>query len=135
MTETWEQRQRRERIEKARVRLERSRKYLHLGDRWRLRAFTKAVEAAADIREWRQANNQARGDYEDEVVVMNVVREVWADEIQEAAAGDPQMDPHTVAVILAGLRCPSRPYCRGCPACQTVTAPTRPNIEPKRGWY
>lgn len=130
--ETYEQRRRRERIEAARVRFDRSRKYLHLGDRWRLRVFTSAVEAAADIREWRDANNQARGDYEDEVVVLNVAREVWADEIQEAAAEDPLMDPVTVATILAGLRCPSRPYCTGCVACQTVTAPHRPCREPER---
>ncbi len=44
----------------------------------------------------------------------------------EGAAG-PDQDALTIRWVLAGLRCPARPFCTGCESCQTVTAPTRGN--------
>lgn len=44
----------------------------------------------------------------------------------EAAAGDEQ-DYNTIKWVVAGLRCQAQPFCTGCQACQTVTAPTRTN--------
>lgn len=137
MPETeWERRQREERKAKADERFQRSRRWLG-----RLRgygqdvpAFKRALEAQWDIREHRQSHNLRGGDHEELHIALNVARETWAMEIQEACQGQPDLDPHTVAVIVAGLRCPARPYCTGCPSCQTVTAPTRPNKEHVSRW-
>ena len=127
--ETYEERRQRERIEEADARFGEFRRYLGQMSNWHVPAFRKAVGASGAIREYRNAHNQLRDDYLEERVTMHVVRQVWADEIEAAASGDPLMDKATVAVIVAGLRCPRRPYCTGCVACQTVTAPHRPCAE------
>lgn len=132
----WERRRREEERAEAQVRFDRSRRWLGRLREWGegVPAFRAARQAQWDIQSFRRANNYQGRDYEDLHVALNVARETWAGEIQEACQGDPDLDPHTVAVIVAGLRCPSRPYCTGCPACQTVTAPTRPNVEYVSHW-
>ena len=129
----WERQRREQRLAKAQVGFDRSRRWLgRLRDfGWGVPVFTRALDAQRDIREHRLATGYRGADYEDLHVTLNVARETWATEILAAAAGDPDMDAHTVAVIVAGLRCPSRPYCTGCPSCQTITAPTRPNDPPR----
>ena len=91
-----------------------------------LPVFTKLRDVLRDVRMHRQTYNLSGGDYETETVAVNVVTTVMADEVLAAHAGQDGIDPHTLNVIVAGLRCRARPYCTGCIACQTITAPTRP---------
>lgn len=125
----WERRRREERITRADEKFERSRRWLGRLRSRDVPAFKRALDAQWDIREHRQVHNLPGGGYEQLHVALNVARETWATQIEAACQGQPDLDRHTVAVIVAGLRCPSRPYCTGCPACQTVTAPARPNAE------
>lgn len=126
MVETYEEERRRVRVEKADAGFARFRRYLGRLSLWDVPAFVTAVRASDAIREYRDAHGQQRDDHLDIVVAVNAAARTWAREIQASAAGDPLMDPVTVATIVAGLLCPSRPYCTGCPSCQTVTAPHRP---------
>lgn len=137
MPETeWERRRREAELADADARFTRSRRWLGSLRDWGegVPAFRKAREAQWDIRSQRRARNVAGRDYEDLHIALNVARETWASEIEQACQGQPDLDPHTVAVIVAGLRCPARPYCTGCPSCQTITAPTRPNKEYVSRW-
>jgi hypothetical protein len=45
----------------------------------------------------------------------------------ESAAHEAGQDPATIAWVVAGLRCPDKPFCTGCRSCFTITAPLRPN--------
>lgn len=92
-------------------------------------AFERVRRAIRDVTEYRRAHNQRGADYEDEIFAVRVCADTFASQI-EAAAGD--RDADTISWVVAGLRCPQAPFCTGCPACQTVTSPARPNVEPKR---
>lgn len=76
--------------------------------------------------EYRDAHGQDRnmGGY-DLSLGVRVVADQLARDIEDAAATAGQ-DPATIAWVLAGLRCPRRPFCTGCGACFTVTSPLRP---------
>lgn len=114
------------RIERARGPFDGIARYLRLAE-WgtgvpvgrRLRA------AFAALHEWRDANNQRRVPSDDITLAVRIVADQLAAEI-EGAAG-PEHDRDTVAWVLAGMRCPLRPFCTGCRACFTITSPNRPN--------
>lgn len=87
-------------------------------------AGKRLSDALWALRQWRMTHNQSQ-EMRDEVALgVRMTAETMADQIQ-AAAG-PEHDPATIAWVLAGMRCPSRPWCAGCVACQTVTSPLRP---------
>jgi hypothetical protein len=58
---------------------------------------------------------------------VRVVADELANQIQEAASDPAEhgVDAATIAWVLAGMRCPSQPFCTGCTACFTITAPNR----------
>lgn len=88
-------------------------------------AVALRVDRAADaVREWRYANDQRGQDREIETVAIRVAADQFARDIEDAAA-DTGQDPATIAWVVAGLRCPRRPFCTGCNACFTVTSPHR----------
>lgn len=95
-------------------------------------SFDKYVRALRDVRAWRHASNTRGEDYEPEVLAVRVVADALAEQVLAAATD--QQDPATVAWLAAGLRCPLQPFCTGCPACQTVTAPGRPCNELRGVW-
>ncbi len=99
------------------------------GDVWGRRrpaqAFRRVVAAFAAVRTWRNANNQNLQPDELEALAVRVCADQFARDIEDAASGGPH-DPATIAWVLAGLRCPRRPFCRGCRACFTITSPLRP---------
>lgn len=97
-----------------------------LGLSARSRTFRRLEQARWAYREYRDAHQQDRemGGYELHLAV-RVVADELARQIQEAAA-DRLLDPATIAWVLAGMRCPSQPFCTGCSACFTITAPNRP---------
>lgn len=116
------------RIEKARGPFERLRGLMSV-QRYRamgageLPVYRRLNDALWALRDWRLANNQQQR-MEDEVsLCIRVVNDSMASEIS-AAAGAGQ-DPATIAWVVAGLRCPLRPFCQGCDACFTVDAPHR----------
>lgn len=85
--------------------------------------FRRVKEAVYDVRAWREASQTRGGDYEVETLVIRVAADTFASQIEAAAL--PEHDRHTVAWVVAGLRCPARPFCSGCPSCFTATSPTR----------
>ncbi len=88
-------------------------------------ALTRVKEAVSALVAYRRARNQPMfGDYEHTVVV-RVCADQFAIEMADAAGERPDLDQYTIAWVLAGLRCPRRPFCRGCRACFTITAPLR----------
>lgn len=92
----------------------------------RLPVYTRLEKALYALREWRNANQQ-RHHQDDEVsMAIRIVADSMASEIA-AAAGDGQ-DAETIAWVVAGLRCPARPFCLGCPSCFTITAPHRADV-------
>jgi hypothetical protein len=99
------------------------------GDVWGRRrpaeAFRRVVKAFSAVRNWRYANNQQLHTDELEALSVRVCADQFARDIEDAASGGPH-DPATIAWVLAGLRCPRRPFCRGCRACFTITSPLRP---------
>jgi hypothetical protein len=116
---------------------EREAKALPAFERWRdflglheygygVPAFQRLKEAMYAVRGWRYASNTRGGDYETATLAVRVCADTFASQI--AAAATPECDEHTIRWVVAGLRCPSAPFCTGCPACQTVTAPERPNV-------
>jgi hypothetical protein len=121
----------RARIEKARGPFEAIMPFLGLDIRFGFRRgradrlYDKVEKAWSALREWRQANNQQER-HEDEVkLAIRVTAAELAAQLDEAAAGRPDLDAATIAWVLAGLRCPAAPFCEGCGACFTVTAPNR----------
>lgn len=126
-----EQAERAQRIEAARPAFERLHGLMHLLE------YGLAVPAARALQEawrayhaWRDANNQRREPDEVLALAVRVVAETFASQIASAATDE--QDAATVRWVLAGLRCPSSPFCVGCSACQTVTAPARPAELPQR---
>jgi hypothetical protein len=124
-----EERRREERRQATRGPFERWRPYL--GVEHRSSPARRLRDARWAVTQWRLAHSQ-RQESDDEVALgVRVTAEAFADQIQ-AAAG-PEQDAATVAWVIAGLRCRWQPFCTGCPACQTVTAPLRPCEPIRRG--
>ncbi len=124
--------ERKKRIEAARGPFERIRPYLGLdrGDVWGRRrgapVARKLEDALRALREWRYANQQREHDNDEVNLSIRVVAEAMAVEIGEAAG--PAQDRATIAWVVAGLRCPSRPFCTGCDSCFTIDAPHRHDV-------
>ncbi len=101
---------------------------LDSGEVWGRRppaVLTRLKDALAALRDYRRAHNQPNfGDYEEKLAV-RIVADQFAEDIADAAGGRTDLDPHTVAWVLAGIRCPWRPFCRGCQGCFTITSPHR----------
>lgn len=104
-------------------------KTLDYGDVWGRRgpaeAFRRLVKAASAVRNWRYVNNQQMQTDEIEALAVRMCADQFARDIEDAASGS-QHDPATIAWVLAGLRCPRRPFCQGCRGCFTITSPLRP---------
>lgn len=83
--------------------------------------------ALGALREWRRANNQDERYDEEAALAVRTVAESMASEIHAAAGGG--QDPATIAWVVAGLRCPRRPFCPGCAACFTIDAPHRADVQ------
>lgn len=122
--------EKRRRVERARGPFEVVRPYLGI-DRGSFMenrpgaAVALRVDRATDaVREWRYANDQRNQDREIETVAIRVAADQFARDIEDAAAAAGQ-DAATIAWVVAGLRCPCRPFCTGCDACFTITAPHR----------
>lgn len=119
-----------DRIEKARGPFDAVRQFFHLdipawdSRRRAPRAYERVVEAFRAVSEWRYANNQRGQDHELERLAVRICADQFAREIEDAAHAAGQ-DPATIAWVVAGLRCPARPFCTGCDACFTVSAPHR----------
>lgn len=125
--------ERQQRIEKARGPFEAIRRYMHVarftGGKWstdELPVFRRLHDALNALSEWRMANQQ-RNEYQDEIALsIRIVADSMASEIAAAAGAD--QDPQTIAWVVAGLRCPLRPFCRGCDACFAIDAPHRADV-------
>jgi hypothetical protein len=117
-----------ERIEKARGPFKALPAWrIDFGDPWSNRkapaVVTKLRDALFALREWRRANNQQERDDDEVSLAITIVAGTMAGEI--AAAATSQQDSATIAWVVAGLRCPRRPFCTGCESCFTVDAPHR----------
>lgn len=93
----------------------------------RLETATRAVEAFRRITKSRGASREMNN------LAVRVVADTFADQIE--AAGQNVHDNATIRWVVAGLRCPSAPFCSGCIACQSVTSPLRPNQPRKQGVF
>lgn len=122
-----------ERIEKARGPFERlcmPMMGVDNGGVWdgnRLPVFERVKAALWALREWRQVNNQQQRSEDEAALAVRVVADSMASEIQGAASGE--QDAATIAWVVAGLRCPRRPFCRGCDSCFSVDAPHRADVQ------
>jgi len=123
---------RQERIEKATGPFEDVRRFLSLdipawdSRRRPVRAFLRVRDGFRAVRAWREANQQRMQTDELEKLAVRICGDQFARDIEDAAPGAGQ-DPNTIAWVVAGLRCPRRPFCTGCSACFTITSPNRPN--------
>lgn len=103
------------------------RDFLHLREfGWAVPAFKRLQKATLDLREFRRVFSQRGGDYEELTLAVRLVADTFASEI--GAAADENQDAATVAWVVAGLRCPMRPFCTGCQTCQTITSPNREGV-------
>jgi len=135
---TWEQRQRereRERNEARRAATTEAFKpwlrYLSLGNYGLdVPAFRRLKDALWARTEHRNVHGLGHQAGEVETMAVRVVAETLANEVQ--ASQQPEHDAATIAWVVAGLRCPRRPFCLGCSACFTITSPERPNDPPPR---
>jgi hypothetical protein len=124
--------ERQERIEKARGPFQDLFRFAHLNiPSWSsggrpVRAFERVRAGFMAVREWRNANQQNMQTDELEMLAVRLCADQFAREIEDTASGAGQ-DPATIAWVVAGLRCPSRPFCTGCSRCFTITSPHRPN--------
>lgn len=89
------------------------------------RLFNKVDTALSALREWRRANNQQESPSDAVVLAIRTTAAELAAQLDETASGRPDLDGATIAWVLAGLRCPAAPFCEGCNACFTITAPNR----------
>lgn len=90
-----------------------------------LPVFGRLRDALAALDEFRRAHNQdGLHAYEEVELSVRVVADELANQIQHATG--PEHDPATIAWVLAGMRCPSQPFCTGCRSCFTITSPNRP---------
>ena len=98
--------------------------FLHLRGWGTGRTAKRLKDATWALRNYRDAYGQDRNMGDGELMLaVRVVADELAGQIQEAAG--PDQDPTTIAWVLAGMRCPDQPFCTGCPACFTITAPNR----------
>ncbi len=97
------------------------------GKRFPTSVMAKLDKALRVLREWRYANQQSERPDDVVALAIRVVADAMATEIRDAA-GDGQ-DPATIAWVVAGLRCPRQPFCRGCDSCFTIDAPHRFDVE------
>ena len=119
--------------EEAQVRWERSHRWVGgLRDFGDIPAVGAVQQATDDVAFQRRVTGQGVRHGEAAQVAVRVVSAVMADQIQAAASAVDALDRITVAWITAGLRCTAQPFCAGCPSCQTITAPTRVNVDPPR---
>jgi hypothetical protein len=96
--------------------------------------YRKVERAWSALREWRHANNQ-QPRYQDEMILtIRITAETMAEQVASAAGGRADLDPDTIAWVLAGMRCTARPFCAGCDTCFTITSPGRhaPEFDPAR---
>lgn len=91
------------------------------------RAYERLVEAFSAVREWRYVNSQQMQTNELEKIAVRICADQFAREIADAAH-DAGQDPATIAWVVAGLRCPRRPFCTGCDSCFTVASPHRHDV-------
>lgn len=89
------------------------------------RLYDKVKDALWALQEWRQANNQQERREDVVNLAIRITAEELAAQLAESAGGRPDLDAATIAWVLAGLRCSATPFCEGCNACFTVTAPNR----------
>lgn len=89
------------------------------------RMFNKVRSALWALQEWRQVNNQQQRQEDVVNLAIRITAAELAAQLAESAAGRPDLDENTIAWVLAGLRCKATPFCEGCNACFTVTAPNR----------
>lgn len=94
-----------------------------LSQRFPTSVMAKLDKALHALREWRSANQQSQRTDDEVALAIRIVTDAMATEIRDAA-GERQ-DPTTIAWVVAGLRCPRQPFCRGCDSCFTVDAPHR----------
>lgn len=86
-------------------------------------------EAAQALNAYRRVRNQPMfGDYE-YILPIRISADQFVHDIEDAAGERDDLDPYTIAWVLAGLRCQARPFCRGCPTCFTITSPHRSSGE------
>jgi hypothetical protein len=125
-----------QKIEKARGPFDAVRPFMWLHRRNWLRpgspseapVLARVIKAVAAVRQWRYVNNQQMQTDEMEVIAVRVAADQFAADILNAAH-DAGQDPTTIAWVVAGLRCPARPFCTGCRSCFTITSPLRPTGE------
>lgn len=137
MPDSWDANERmfaekRKKIEEARGPFEEVRPFLHLRlpeglSRERpSHVFRRVTAATRAVRQWRYVNSQRMQDNEIEIVAIRISADQFARDIEDAAAQPgASLDPATIAWVLAGLRCPDKPFCTGCTSCFTITAPNR----------
>jgi hypothetical protein len=89
------------------------------------RLHGRVTQALSALREWRRANNQQERPDDEVTLAIRVTAAELATQLAETADGRTDLDSATIAWVLAGLRCPAAPFCEGCTACFTVTAPNR----------
>jgi hypothetical protein len=100
--------------------------FLHLSGWGTGRTANRLKRALWALQEYRDAHQQSRNMGDGELILsVRVVADELAAQIQEAAPTT-SVDPATIAWVLAGMRCPSQPFCTGCQSCFTITAPLRP---------
>jgi hypothetical protein len=92
-----------------------------------LPVYRRLREALRALRSHRRLNNQQEREEDEVSLGVRIVADAMAGEIS-AAAGEGQ-DPNTIAWVVAGLRCPRRPFCLGCDACFTVDSPHRSDVQ------
>ncbi len=103
-----------------------ARPFLHLAGWGSGRVAKRLNSALWALRNFRDAHGQSRNIGDGEVMLsVRVVADELARQIQEAAGEAAGVDPATIAWVLAGMRCPDRPFCTGCRACFTITCPNR----------
>lgn len=96
-------------------------------DRRSLPAYKRLQEALRALRRHRRVNNQQEREEDEVSLGVRIVADSMASEISAAAGAD--QDRATIAWVVAGLRCPRRPFCLGCNSCFTVDSPARANVK------
>ena len=89
-------------------------------------AGKRLYDAQMAYMEWRHAHGSRVESDHLRALAVRVSAEAFAEQIA-AASGD--YDDRTIRWVLAGLRCPSQPFCTGCDACQTITSPERVKVK------
>lgn len=130
----WEDRRREAHRAETKANFERSKRFAHMGGfRVGQPVFEAVKQAMWDIREYRQAYNQLHEFYDEVATAVTATADALAIAIEDAASSAAMpLDDDTIRWVVAGMRCPARPFCTGCASCQTITSPLRP-MEVSRG--